>query len=67
MNMNPHSAPGPDGFGTKFYQACFDIIKKDLMDVVKSFFNGSMMPRYMTHSCLILLPKVDHPSRLKEF
>ncbi|XP_015064939.1 uncharacterized protein LOC107010215 [Solanum pennellii] len=67
MSMNPNSAPGPDGIGGKFYQVCFDIIKKDIMAAVQSFFNGSVMPRYMTHACLILLPKVEHPNKLKDF
>ena len=58
MSMNPHSAPGPDGFGGKFYQVCFDIIKKDLLDAVNHFYIGNSMPRYMTHACLILLPKL---------
>nr|XP_019068134.1 uncharacterized protein LOC109119692 [Solanum lycopersicum] len=67
MNMNPNSAPGPDGIGGKFYQVCFDIIKDDLLAAVQSFFNGYDMPKYMTHACLILLPKVDHPNKLKDF
>jgi len=32
--MNPHSAPGPDGIGGKFYQACWNIIKEDLLAAV---------------------------------
>lgn len=28
MKMNPHSAPGPDGFGGKFYQVCFALLKR---------------------------------------
>ena len=67
MNMNPNSAPGPNGIGEKFYQVCFDIIKEDLLAAVKSFFNGYDMPKYMTHACLILLPKVDHANKLKDF
>lgn len=37
IKMNPHSALGPDSIGGKFYQACFDIIKEDLIIVVHSF------------------------------
>ncbi|KAH0697937.1 hypothetical protein KY289_015419 [Solanum tuberosum] len=32
--MNPNSAPGPDGIGGKFYQACWTIIKEDLLAVL---------------------------------
>ena len=67
MSMNPNSSPGPDGFGGKFYQECFEIIKDDLMSVIKSFYTGNIMPRYMSHACLVLLPKVEHPNRLKDY
>ena len=33
--MNPDKAPGPDGFSSRFYTACWDIIKKDLIKMVK--------------------------------
>ncbi|XP_049368158.1 uncharacterized protein LOC125833012 [Solanum verrucosum] len=67
MSMNPHSAPGPDGIRGNFYQSCWDIIKEDLLAAVQSFFTGHIMPKFMTHACLVLLPKVDHPNKLNEF
>ena len=47
MHMNPNSAPGADGFGGRFFQTCFDIIKHDLLAAVTYFFNGYEMPKYM--------------------
>ena len=67
MSMNPNSAPGPDGIGGKFFQVCFDIIQDDLLAAVKSFFSGKILPRYMTHACLVLLPKINHPNKLKDY
>ncbi|KAK4729610.1 hypothetical protein R3W88_022598 [Solanum pinnatisectum] len=29
-----------------------------------AFFNGQMLPKYFTHACLVLLPKVKHPNKL---
>ncbi|XP_049348976.1 uncharacterized protein LOC125813531 [Solanum verrucosum] len=57
--MNPNSAPGPDGIGGKFYQACWNIIKEDLLAVVQHFFCGHIMPKFMSHACLVLLPKKE--------
>lgn len=65
--MHSNSSPFHDGIGSKFYQSCFDIIKKDLLAVVKSYFNGQDMPSYMTDVCLILLLKVVHPKKLKDY
>ncbi|XP_015169049.1 uncharacterized protein [Solanum tuberosum] len=64
--MNPYSAAGPDGFGGKCYQVCWNIIKEDLLAVVQSFFCGHIMPKFMSRACLVLLPKIEHPSRLTE-
>ncbi|XP_059284742.1 uncharacterized protein LOC132038032 [Lycium ferocissimum] len=44
-NMDPESAPGPDGFGAKFFQICIDCIITDVHNVVTEFFEGAEMPR----------------------
>lgn len=67
FSMNPYSATGPDGMNGKFFQSCWDIICKDLLKVVQSFFCGHEMPKYFSHACLVLLPKVDHPNKLADF
>ncbi|WMV32838.1 hypothetical protein MTR67_026223 [Solanum verrucosum] len=61
--MNPNSDAGPDGIGGKFYQACWSIIKEDLLAAVQSFFCGNIMPKFMSHACLVLLPKTEQPIR----
>ncbi|KAK6780088.1 hypothetical protein RDI58_022272 [Solanum bulbocastanum] len=66
-SMNPNSAAGPDGMNGYFFQNCWDIINKDLLAVIQAFFSGQMIPKYITHACLVLLPKVKHPNKLSEF
>jgi hypothetical protein len=36
-SMEPDKAPGPDGFTIHFYRACWDIIKTDLLRMIKYF------------------------------
>lgn len=67
FSMSPHSAAGPDSMNGKFFQACWSIIKDDLLTVVQSFFSGQIMPKYFSHACLVLLPKTSNPSKLSEF
>nr|XP_009792450.1 PREDICTED: uncharacterized protein LOC104239503 [Nicotiana sylvestris] len=45
FSMNPSSAAGPDGMNGKFFEACWEVIKEDLLNVVLSFFKGIPMPR----------------------
>ncbi|XP_009796308.1 uncharacterized protein [Nicotiana sylvestris] len=57
FGLNGESAGGPDGFTGCFFQFCWDIIGDDIVDMVKAFFNGCELPRYVTHTNLVLLPK----------
>ncbi|WMV24651.1 hypothetical protein MTR67_018036 [Solanum verrucosum] len=52
FSMNPNSAAGPDGFGGKFNQHCWEIIKEDVLSAVQYFFCGYTMPKFMSHACL---------------
>ncbi|XP_049348975.1 uncharacterized protein LOC125813529 [Solanum verrucosum] len=63
--MNPYSV-GPDGFGGNFYQVCWNIIKEDLLAAVQLFFCGHIIPKFMSHACLVLIPKTEQPSRFAE-
>ncbi|KAH0772311.1 hypothetical protein KY290_016292 [Solanum tuberosum] len=67
FSMNPNSAAGPDGMNGHFFQKCWNIIKHDLLDVIHAFFCGQMIPKYFSHSCIVLLPKVNSPNKLNEF
>ncbi|XP_049378041.1 uncharacterized protein LOC125842768 [Solanum stenotomum] len=67
FSMNPNSAAGPDGMNGLFFQKCWHIIKHDLLGVIHAFFCGQMIPKYFSHSCIVLLPKVTNPNKLTEF
>ncbi|XP_015058305.1 uncharacterized protein LOC107004576 [Solanum pennellii] len=67
LSMNPNSAASPDGMNGYFFQKCLHIIKNDLMGVVQAFFSGQMIPKYFSHSCIVLLPKVNNPNKLTEY
>ena len=34
------------------------------MGVVQTFFNGEMIPKYFSHSFIVLLPKVNIPNKV---
>lgn len=67
FSIDPDSAPGPDGFCSRFYQTCWDIIADDLFATVLDFFRGSDMPRGFMSTLLVLLPKKDSPSSWVHF
>ncbi|XP_075088531.1 uncharacterized protein LOC142170503 [Nicotiana tabacum] len=57
FGLNGDSAGGPDGMTGKFYHSCWDLIGDDLYDMVRAFFNGHELPKCVTHTNLVLLPK----------
>lgn len=59
FGLNSDSTGGPDvyGYTGEFYQACWNIIAKDMTKMVQSFFCGHELPRYSTCTNLALIPK----------
>ncbi|XP_059290876.1 uncharacterized protein LOC132044416 [Lycium ferocissimum] len=55
--LSGESASGPDGFTGVFYQKCWDIIKNDVYGIILSFFDGNDLPKSITHTNLVLIPK----------
>ncbi|XP_060177942.1 uncharacterized protein LOC132607882 [Lycium barbarum] len=59
FSLNGDSASGPDGFTGQFYQKCWEVIKLDVIQMVKAFFCGCEVPQFITHTNLVLLPKKE--------
>lgn len=67
FQIGPLKAPGPDGFPACFYQRNWNILKNEVIAAVKHFFHTGEMPENVNHTAIVLIPKVDQPSELKDF
>ncbi|KAL6570158.1 hypothetical protein OROMI_014672 [Orobanche minor] len=67
FDMEGDSVAGPDGFGIRFFQICWDIISSDVFDAVVDFFSGSPMPRAFTTTTISLIPKNNNLQSWKDF
>ncbi|KAG5600107.1 hypothetical protein H5410_031477 [Solanum commersonii] len=56
--VNRDSVSGPDEFPGLFFQSCWEIIGVDITRL-SAFFCGHTLPKFMTHTNLILLPKKE--------
>lgn len=61
FSIDPDSAPGPDGLSGRFYQTAWSVVGNDVHRAVVAFFHGPVLPRFFSHTCLMMLPKVDSP------
>lgn len=60
FNLNGDSTSGPDGFSGAFCQYCWEIVGNDILKMVQDFFRGNTLPKAITHTNLVLLPKKEH-------
>lgn len=56
-SMCGDNASRSDGFSGLFFQKRWGIIGEDATRVIKAFFCGHTLPRFITHTNLVLLPK----------
>lgn len=57
-NMPQDKAPGPDGFTGRFYRACWQIIKTDIMAAIGALHGGDSRKLHLLNSAfMVLLPK----------
>ncbi|XP_027169406.1 uncharacterized protein LOC113769130 [Coffea eugenioides] len=65
--MDGESAAGPDGFTGKFFTFAWDVMASDIYRAVVSFFCDAELPRSITATSIVLLPKVENPQDFKHF
>ncbi|CAM8936846.1 unnamed protein product [Rhodiola kirilowii] len=66
FSMNSNSSPGPDGFTGKFFTFCWEIIKEDLQAAVQAFFEGLQLPKIISSTSIVLIPKVHNAGKLDQ-
>jgi reverse transcriptase-like protein len=60
-------SPGADGFSSQFFKASWHIIGSSVVEAVKDFFNGGIIPEQLNHTIITLLPKKDHPQLASDY
>ncbi|XP_072061976.1 uncharacterized protein [Arachis hypogaea] len=67
MTMSSFKAPGPDGFQAIFYKEFWDSLSNDVCGLVKRAFEGEPLNAAIFDTLIVLIPKVEVPSSLREF
>ena len=65
--MEGDKAPDPDGFIMAFFQKCWSVVEKDVMDVFDYFHQHSVFEQSMNASFLTLIPKKCNAVNIKDF
>ncbi|GAA0170510.1 hypothetical protein LIER_24750 [Lithospermum erythrorhizon] len=67
FDMDRNSAAGPDGFNGTFFLHFWDIIAHDVNKAVSSFMTGQALPKAMTSTAIVLIPKCDGALTWKQY
>jgi hypothetical protein len=57
-------SPGSDGFNGDFLKKCWLTVQHDFLDLCQGFFAGSICMRSINTSHIVLVPKIDNPTRV---
>jgi hypothetical protein len=67
FQMKHNKASGLDGFSTEFYQACWEIIKNDLMALFQEFHWGDLPLYSLNFGMIILLLKSREVATIQQY
>lgn len=60
-------APGPNGMSAIFYQFHWSTMKDELIAMVPHFFRTDFLLKQLNHTLIVLLAKVDHPTKIEQY
>ncbi|KAL2894547.1 LINE-1 retrotransposable element ORF2 protein [Bienertia sinuspersici] len=60
-------APCPDGFNSTFYKESCQVIREDICNAVKDFFQHGKMLKQINCTKLALIPKIQNPTTVSKF
>ncbi|CAA7024087.1 unnamed protein product [Microthlaspi erraticum] len=66
-DMNPDKAPGPDGMTSLFYQQFWEVTARDIICMVRGFFEGNGLDARLNQTNICLIPKTERPRDMTEF
>lgn len=67
FQIAPIKAPSSDGFPARFYQRNWGLMKAEIIKAMLHFFATSQMPEGVNDTTIVLIPKIDIPTGLKDF
>lgn len=67
MSMKPYKALGPDGLLARFFQRFWMVIGNSVKNEIKSIFSNGVIPNYLSHTLVSLIPKYNEPETFNQY
>ena len=65
--FNVDKAPSPNGFSMAFFQSCWSVLKKEIMEVFQNFHTQAIFEKSLNIAFLALFPKKVDVLEIKDF
>jgi hypothetical protein len=66
FSMHSDKAPGPDGFNPAFYKHFWELCGKEIYESSVQWLQRGRFPKHMNDTNIVLIPKVDRPTSMKD-
>ncbi|XP_045791800.1 uncharacterized protein LOC123886537 [Trifolium pratense] len=66
-DMKALAAPGPDGLPAIFYHTHWEVIGKEVTDMVLNVLNNNGDPSHLNNTYICLIPKINNPASPSDF
>ncbi|XP_019254086.1 PREDICTED: uncharacterized protein LOC109232821 [Nicotiana attenuata] len=67
FQINSNKSPGPDGYGSGFYNASWKIVGQDVTEAVMEFFQNGKLLKYLNSTIIALIPNVEVPEEASQY
>lgn len=67
FSMKPDKSPGLDRMNPMFFQRYWTLVKDDIIEACRDWFQSSIFSAHLNDTLIILIPKVDHPEQVKDY
>ncbi|GJY23686.1 uncharacterized protein Tco_0397344 [Tanacetum coccineum] len=67
FSIGKNKSPGLDGYTSTFFKHAWEIIGKEVTEVVQDFFKNGKLLTEINHTIISLLPKVHSPSKVSDY
>lgn len=61
FNIDSTKSPGPDGYGSGFFKAAWNVIRQDVTRAALEYFENGKLLQQLNTTILSLIPKVPAP------
>ena len=65
--MEKNKAAGPDSIPIEFFQGCWEIVRKDILELFQEFWEGELNVSRLNYGIITLLPKVTDAEKIQQY